>query len=119
MADDRVQKLAEDAFSQLVAELEKGKSEAFKNYLAAMGRFHHYSWGNVGLIAYQRPTATRVAGIHTWNKLGRIINEGDKGIMILAPISKKDKELPQTPVKAGGPVVKQEKGDEHRPVGYR
>jgi len=67
MADDRARNLAEDAFNRLVAELDQGKSEAFNNYLAAMGRFHRYSWGNVGLIAYQRPTATHVAGIHTWN----------------------------------------------------
>src|SRR3974390_1322136 len=83
MADERARKLAEDAFNRLAAELDAGKSEAFKNYLAAMGRVHRYSWGNVGLIAYQRPTATHVAGNHTWNKLGRIMNEGEKGIMIL------------------------------------
>jgi N-terminal domain of anti-restriction factor ArdC/IrrE N-terminal-like domain len=119
MADDRARKLAEDAFNRLVAELEEGKSEAFKNYLAAMGRFHRYSWGNVRLIAYQRPTATHVAGIHTWNKLGRIINEGEKGIMILAPIIKNEKELPRTPTKVGEPVLKQEKDNERQPVGFR
>jgi hypothetical protein len=119
MADDRARNLAEDAFNRLAAELDAGKSEAFNNYLAAMGRFHRYSWGNVGLIAYQRPTATHVAGIHTWNRLGRIINEGEKGIMILAPIIKKEKELPRTPTKAGDPVVKQEKDAERRPVGFR
>ena len=119
MADDRARKLAEDAFNRLAAELDAGKSEAFKNYLAAMGRFHGYSWGNVGLIAYQRPTATHVAGIHTWNRLGRIINEGETGIMILAPIIKKEKELLRTPTKAGEPVVKQEKDAERRPVGFR
>jgi len=119
MADDRARNLAEDAFNRLVAELDQGKSEAFKNYLAAMGRFHRYSWGNVGLIAYQRPTATHVAGIHTWNRLGRIINEGEKGIMILAPIIKKEKELPRTPTRAGESLVKQEKDAERRPVGFR
>jgi len=119
MADDRARKLAEDAFNRLAAELDAGKSEAFKNYLAAMGRFHRYSWGNIGLIAYQRPTATHVAGIHTWNKLGRIINEGEKGIMILAPIIRKEREVPQTPAKPDEPVVKQEKDAERRPVGFR
>jgi hypothetical protein len=119
MADDRARNLAEDAFNRLVAELDQGKSEAFNNYLAAMGRFHRYSWGNVGLIAYQRPTATHVAGIHTWNRLGRIINEGEKAIMILAPIIKKGKQLLRTPTKAGESVVKQEKDAERRPVGFR
>ena len=119
MADDRARKLAEDAFNRLAAELDAGKSQAFKNYLAAMGRFHRYSWGNVGLITYQRPTATQVAGIHTWNKLGRTITEGEKGIMILAPIIRKEKEVPQTPAKPDETVVKQEKDDERRPVGFR
>ena len=77
MADDRARKLAENALNRLAAELEAGKSEALRNYLATMGRFHRYSWGNVLLISSQRPAATQVAGIHTWNKLGRIVNEGE------------------------------------------
>ena len=44
MADDRVRKLAEDALNHLTSELEAGKSAALQNYLATMGRFHHYSW---------------------------------------------------------------------------
>ena len=39
--------------------------------------------------------------------------------MILAPIIKKEKEVPRTPTKAGEPVVKQEKDPERRPVGFR
>jgi hypothetical protein len=38
------------------------------------------------LIARQRPTATRVAGIRTWNSLGRFVKRGEKGILILAPM---------------------------------
>ena len=37
-------------------------------------------------IAAQRPTATRVAGFHTWRTLGRFVRKGEKGIAILAPI---------------------------------
>lgn len=37
------------------------------------------------LIAVQRPDATRVAGIRTWNSLGRHITKGEHGIAILAP----------------------------------
>ena len=39
--------------------------------------------------------------------------------MILAPIIKKEREQPRTPTKAGEPVLKQEKDDERRPVGFR
>ena len=51
-----------------------------------MGRFHKYSWHNVALIATQCPTATRVAGFHTWRTMGRFVRKGEKGIAILAPI---------------------------------
>jgi len=86
MADDKVRQIAEEALNRLSAELEAGKSEALKNYLAAMGRFHRYSWGNVLLINSQRPEATHVAGFHAWHDLGRSVKKGEKGIMILAPV---------------------------------
>lgn len=34
----------------------------------------------------QKPTATYVAGFHTWKKLGRFVKKGEKGIHILAPL---------------------------------
>ena len=60
-----------EAFSFLVAALESGESEVLMQYLNAMAQFHTYSFGNIMLIARQKPTATRVAGIRTWNSLGR------------------------------------------------
>ena len=51
-----------------------------------MARFHTYSFGNVLLISTQRPTATQVAGWRGWNELGRRIKQGEKGILIFAPI---------------------------------
>ena len=42
--------------------------------------------GNVMLIARQKPDATNVAGIRTWNSLGRFVKRGEKGILILAPM---------------------------------
>jgi antirestriction protein ArdC len=41
------------------------------------------------LIVLQKPAATHVTGFHTWNKLGRHVRKGDKGIFILAPIVRK------------------------------
>src|ERR1700737_3399138 len=96
MADDKVRKIAEEALDRLAAELEAGKSEALKNYLAAMGRFHRYSWGNSLLIYSQRPEATHVAGFHAWLKMRRYVRKGEKGIVILAPMvgrKKSDDEL--------------------------
>ena len=38
------------------------------------------------LIARQKPDATHVAGLRTWNSLGRFVRRGEKGILILAPM---------------------------------
>jgi N-terminal domain of anti-restriction factor ArdC len=60
-------------------------SDAFKRYLVAQAVFHRYSARNVFLILYQMPTATRVAGYTTWQKLGRQVRRGERGITIFAP----------------------------------
>ena len=44
------------------------------------------SFGNIMLIARQKPDATNVAGLRTWNSLGRFVKRGEKGIFILAPM---------------------------------
>jgi hypothetical protein len=36
--------------------------------------------------ALQKPHATNVAGVRTWNSLGRFVKRGEKGILILAPM---------------------------------
>src|ERR1039458_6218245 len=100
MADEKLRKMAEDALGRLSAELEAGHSDAMKNYLSAMGRFHRYSWGNVLLIASQKPSATHVAGFHTWRQLGRSVKKGEKGIMIFAPMLVKERE-PSSAVQPG------------------
>jgi hypothetical protein len=41
--------------------------------------------GNLILIWFQNPNATRVAGFNTWKELGRFVKKGEKGLMILAP----------------------------------
>jgi hypothetical protein len=70
----------------LIEQLEAGHSDALTAYLDAMSRFHNYSLGNILEIARQRPDATRVAGMWSWNQLGRRVKKGEKGIRILAPI---------------------------------
>src|ERR1700684_640118 len=44
------------------------------------------------LIPPQNPTATHVAGFHTWHKVGRFVKKGEKGILILAPIVRSRKQ---------------------------
>jgi hypothetical protein len=87
-----IQKRVHEATDQLIAALEAGQSQALKDYLTAMGRFHRYSVGNTLLIWFQRPTATHVAGFYTWQQLGRRVRKGERGIAILAPIVRRLKE---------------------------
>jgi antirestriction protein ArdC len=97
MNTDQAKQLAENALSALIEALEKGRSEALRTYLAAMGRFHKYSWGNCLLIASQKPDATHVAGFQTWLTLRRSVRKGEKGIVILAPmVGKKRAEQEDT-----------------------
>jgi hypothetical protein len=85
--ENPVQLLIKQAVEYLIEQLEVGKSETLNAYLNAMARFHSYSFGNILQIARQRPTATRVAGIRTWNEMGRFVKKGEKGIQILAPMT--------------------------------
>ena len=83
---EEIKNKTRDAVEYLVQSLESGKSEVLTEYLSAMARFHDYSFGNVMLIARQKPHATNVAGVRTWNSLGRFVKRGEKGILILAPM---------------------------------
>lgn len=84
--DDSVQRLAE--------ELNAGKSETLLAFLAMVAKFHWYSFGNVMLIASQRPDATRVAGYRTWQSVGRQVRKGERGITIIAPMMLKQEAEP-------------------------
>jgi len=92
MKVEQAKQIASNAIEQLRQALEAGHSERLKQYLAAMARFRRYSWGNVILIASQKPNATHVAGFQAWHKLGRFVKKGEKGILILAPIIRKKGE---------------------------
>jgi len=83
---EEVNQRTKEAVDFLVAALESGHSEVLTAYLSAMAKFHTYSFGNILLIARQKPEATNVAGIRTWNSLGRFVKRGEKGIFILAPM---------------------------------
>jgi antirestriction protein ArdC len=86
MNSENIKKITNQAIEQLMTALNEGRTETLTQYLAAIGRFHRYSLRNVMLIASQKPTASYVAGFHTWHQLGRSVKKGEKGIMILAPI---------------------------------
>lgn len=86
-----------DKVKEITDKLEAGiqalfESEAFKNYLNTLSKFHDYSLNNTILIAMQKPDATLVAGYTAWQKnFGRQVQKGETGIRILAPTPYKKK----------------------------
>lgn len=60
--------------------------DLWRQWATTLSRFHRYSLQNTILIAIQRPDATHVAGYKQWQKLGRWVKKGEKGLAILAPI---------------------------------
>lgn len=86
-----IHNLVEQSFEGLAEALDAGRSDQLRAFLAAMARFHKYSFQNVMLILSQRPDATHVAGFHTWRSLGRAVRKGEKGIAIFAPMMLKAK----------------------------
>lgn len=77
--------LAQASIDSLTQAIQSGRSEALFTYLQTMAKFPTYSARNVLLIAAQRPTATRLQGVRSWNELGRSVRPGEKGIRIFAP----------------------------------
>jgi hypothetical protein len=86
MNRDHAEQLTTKALDELASALEAGSSRRLTEYLAAMARFHRYSFRNALMIAAQRPAATHVAGFQAWKKLGRYVRKGEKAIAIIAPI---------------------------------
>ena len=84
--------LADKCLKELAASLEQGQTEVLEKYLSALARFHNYSFGNMMMIVNQFPEASKVAGFHTWRKLGRVVKKGESGIAILAPMVGRKKD---------------------------
>lgn len=83
-----------DKVKELTDKLETGIKALFddpesslRQWLTVCGKFHNYSLNNTLLIAMQLPPGAEgpIAGMTTWNKLGRKVNKGSKAIKILAP----------------------------------
>lgn len=115
------QELISSSIQALVQALEAGHSNVLSSYLKAMGKFHAYSFGNILLIATQKPTATHVAGIRTWNQLGRRVKKGEKGILIFAPLvgwKRKEADEPKANLKKRKKTQNESKAPEVERVQY-
>jgi hypothetical protein len=76
---------------ELTARLEEqltqfANQDDFKRYLHFMASMRQYSIDNQLLVFMQDPKATYVAGFQAWKKHQRVVQKGEKGIQIRAPI---------------------------------
>lgn len=77
----------DEHIKELAEQMRQGKSENLVRYLEFCSHFHTYSFGNMLLAIFQRHGISRLAGLRQWNRTGRHIRAGEKGIMILAPMT--------------------------------
>jgi hypothetical protein len=119
----RTDRLAEAHERLLEAVQALATGEDWRAMLDVAKRFHTYSANNLWMILSQRPTATRVAGYHRWQSLGRHVLAGEHGIAILAPVSYKASKTASTEhPEATAPVTTTSAtaDDEHRVIrGFR
>lgn len=109
-SQQRHEQKLQDLHAQLAAQVQSLTSgDQWKRYLRAAATFRDYSLNNLLLIVAQRPDATQVAGYGAWQKLGRQVRKGEKGIQIIAPIVRRilQKELDYEPSEDDRPVNKQ------------
>jgi antirestriction protein ArdC len=92
-ARTKVKQAIDSAVSNLIENIDRGKSEALISFLEGMSKFHTYSFYNQCLIISQKPNASLVAGFNTWKDKGRHVKRGEKGIMILAPLIGKERKI--------------------------
>ena len=64
-------------------------SDKYKEYLKFVSKFTDYSARNTMLINLQRPDATLVGSYGLWKRLGRSVNKGESGIVIMSPVPHK------------------------------
>jgi hypothetical protein len=79
-------------------------SEGWRRWVRARRAFRSYSLNNQLLIVLQAPSATRVAGFHTWRKLGRQVRKGERSIRILAPLLLRSNDVTEKPTQANPTV---------------
>jgi len=71
-------------------------SAGWARWVRTRAMFHNYSACNCALLAWQCNergiVPTRIAGFHTWSRLGRSVRKGEVALRILAPMSVKERD---------------------------
>src|SRR5579859_4875647 len=81
---EEVNTRTKEAVDFLVAALESGHSEVLTAYLGAMAKFHTYSFGNIMLIARQKPDAPTLPDFGHGTRLAASLN-GEKKAFSFSP----------------------------------
>ena len=81
-----IRKLSEEMEERFSFFLREGR---YKDVLLAMGNLSSYSLSNQLYILFQKGDATTVHGLKAWNRLGRRVRKGEKGIKIYQPSRRK------------------------------
>ena len=88
-----LKKRCKEYTAELVQAVKEAKNDKkLLEYFDFCSRFHNYSFGNRLLIWAHKPSATFVAGFKAWQKMGRFIKKGERGIPIFAPMTIKVKK---------------------------
>jgi len=94
----------------------------WRRWLDVASKFHAYSFNNTLLLLAQNPEATQVAGYKLWQQLGRQVTKGEKGLAILAPVTRKtDPATDDPPPPTRDPATSEpaETGPSRVVVGFR
>jgi hypothetical protein len=94
---------AQLALAEQVGALQTGQD--WKRFLAMQARLHCYSPNNVMLISVQHaqafaegrvdcPEIRYIAGFQTWKAMGRMVDKGQHGYAVLAPIVSRPRRAP-------------------------
>lgn len=93
--------------------------EAWRRYLRFCARFYKYDFSDTVSIYAHNPDATACADYTTWNRLGRRIAAGEKGIPLIdrsldSPAIRYVFDVSQTNARQDMPPVWQMKSDQDR-----
>lgn len=114
--DSKSKEEKKEEMNKILKELEEGiknvfTSERYKDFLKFTSKFHNYSINNIVWLQSQKPTISYVAGLKTWNTLGRKVNKGEKSLKVLAPMKhSKVLDMEKIDTKTGKPL-KDSKGN--------
>ena len=76
----RLQTVREN-WTEITTKLLRDKQE-LAHFLRFSAKMYKQSFSDAVLIYQQNPSATKVATLETWNKLGRLVNKGEHSIAV-------------------------------------